>query len=113
MNTEWESFDQGATLGQAGSENGIILRDEEHPVGARITLEKDGFQPFAITCGIYGMLMVHTTFASEEEVAFAKYEAMKSDLSKFLLMLLSSQELAGDDYYEKASNWFGEFVDRF
>lgn len=113
MNTEWESFDQGSTLGQTGSENGIILRDEEHPVGAQITLEKNGFQPFAITCGIYGMLMVHTTFASEEKAAFVKYEAMKSDLSKFLLLLSASQDLPDDDYFEKASNWFSEFIDRF
>jgi hypothetical protein len=35
---------------------------------ARITLERDGHQPFAITCGSYGW-MVHTSFFSGEEEA--------------------------------------------
>jgi len=45
-------FEDGATLGQKGSESGVILRDEEHPQEARITLERDTrTAPFAITCG--------------------------------------------------------------
>jgi hypothetical protein len=56
----WHSFENGGTLGQAGSEEGTILRDEEHPLGARISLERDcRVAPFAITCGIYGW-MLHT-----------------------------------------------------
>ena len=37
----WHQFEDGATLGQKGSESGVILRDEEHPQEARITLERD------------------------------------------------------------------------
>ena len=56
----WHPFEDGASIGQAGSEGGVIVRDDEHPWGARITLERDGgFAPFALTCGIYGW-MVHT-----------------------------------------------------
>jgi hypothetical protein len=47
-------------IGQKGSEEGIIPRDEEHPQEARIHLERDTRNaPFAITCGIYGCMM-HT-----------------------------------------------------
>lgn len=37
----WYSFDNGSTIGTDGSENGVIIKDEEHELGARITLEKD------------------------------------------------------------------------
>ena len=52
----WRPFSDGATIGHRGSEEGVILRDEEHDSGARITLERDCSHgvPFAITCGIYG-----------------------------------------------------------
>ncbi|MGA2205850.1 MAG: hypothetical protein ABSG10_03875 [Terracidiphilus sp.] len=80
----WRSFEEGATLGQPGSEQGIILRDEEHVLGARITLERAAsVAPFAITCGIYGW-MLHTRFFATEGKASAQYELMKDALSAFL-----------------------------
>lgn len=76
----WHSFDNRASLGQEGSECGIIVQDEAHRDGARITLERDASAaPFAITCGIYG-LFVHTAFAADEPEAFEKYAAMKDRL---------------------------------
>lgn len=80
---EWESYADGSTLGQAGIEGGDILKDEVIDGSARITLEKGGFAPFTITCGIYGM-MCHTVFAAEETEAMEKYEGMKFDLKEFL-----------------------------
>ena len=65
----WYPFDKGVTVGQEGSEDGVILRDEEHPCEARITLERRvTAAPFAITCGIYGC-MLHTRFFSIESEA--------------------------------------------
>jgi hypothetical protein len=47
----WVALEKGATVGSRGSENGVILIDEEHSLGARITLERDGASaPFPITC---------------------------------------------------------------
>jgi hypothetical protein len=81
----WHQFDNGATLGQKGSESGVILRDEEHPQEARITLERDTrTAPFAITCGIYGC-MLHTRFFSLESEACSQYDLMKDALSALLL----------------------------
>ena len=58
---EWITYEDGKTIGSTGSEGGVILRDEECPDGARITLEEETHMgvPFAITCGVYGWL-VHT-----------------------------------------------------
>ena len=81
----WYPFEKGATLGQKGSEEGIILRDEEHPQEARITLERDTrAAPFAITCGIYGCMM-HTRFFSLESEATSEYDAMKIAMNALLL----------------------------
>ena len=51
----WDQIGNGETIGTMGSENGEILIDDEHPAGARLTLEKDGeTAPFTITSGVYG-----------------------------------------------------------
>jgi hypothetical protein len=73
----WGSINAGTTIGTKGSEGGRILKDEEHILGARISLEQGGFIPFSLTCGVYG-LMVHTVFASslaEAEALFATVQA--------------------------------------
>lgn len=75
----WRSFDNGASVGTTGSERGVIVLDEEHDDGARITMERDGHTPWSITCGIYGAFM-HTAFASTEGEARAKYGPIKSEL---------------------------------
>ena len=67
-------------IGTKGSEDGIIVLDEEHDEGARITLERNGsIAPWSVTCGIYGCFM-HTAFASNETEVKTKYDSMKSDL---------------------------------
>jgi len=82
--SSWHPFSNGATLGQSGSEQGVIVRDEEHTLGARITLEcAASVAPFAITCGIYGWMM-HTCFLSSEAEAESQYDLMKGSLSVLL-----------------------------
>ena len=67
--------------GQTGSENGVILMDEEYKESCRITLEKCP-QYYAITCGVYGAL-VHTVFCGKDD-HIAVYEAMKQELADFI-----------------------------
>ena len=64
-----------------GSENGLILRDEEYKKSCRITLEKCPTY-YAVTCGVYGS-MFHTAFCIEEK-SDETYEAMKKDLQEFI-----------------------------
>ena len=98
----WHAFENGTTIGQKGSEQGIILRDEEHQRGARISLERDGcIAPFSITCGIYG-LFVHTAFAASEPEALQKYVAMQQRLD---------QIIASDEH--EVSSQLHDFADAF
>jgi hypothetical protein len=79
----WSPFAVGGTIGETGAEYGIIVRDEEYRAGARITLERDGYTPFAITCGIYGW-MVHTRFFATEQEAIEAFAAMKAELARIV-----------------------------
>jgi hypothetical protein len=79
----WRSFENGATVGQRGSEGGVILRDDEHELGARITLERDCSHgvPFAVTCGVYGWFFHTRLMGSEGE---AEFPAMRDGLAAIL-----------------------------
>ena len=84
--SNWYAVDDGKTIGHQGSEDGVIVIDEVHEDGARITLEKNTTSaPFGITCGIYGMMM-HTTWCSDESKAFTMYESMKEAIQSILLI---------------------------
>lgn len=84
MNYTWENFDKGTSIGTSGSENGIIIRDEENSFGARITLEKDGsIAPYAITIGIYG-IMFHTDFYSTLEHSENAFINFKTKIEKII-----------------------------
>ena len=67
--------------GATGSENGLILRDEQYADSCRITLEKCP-EYYAITCGVYGA-MVHTVFCDFENYENVYY-AMKNKLQDFI-----------------------------
>lgn len=77
----WDKYLSGKTIGDIGSEDGVIIADEEYSGGCRITLEKCKIY-YAITCGVYGC-MVHTAFAGEDDYQ-SKYDSMKKDLQEFL-----------------------------
>lgn len=80
----WQKFNQGSNIGSRGSEDGIIVADEEHDLGARVTLERDCRRnPFAITLGIYGAL-VHTIYSDSEAAASSLRAEMKGDLERIL-----------------------------
>src|SRR5438270_338191 len=109
--TDWYPFDEGRSIGLKGSEDGIILRDEEHADGARITLERDGHYPFSITCGIYGW-MVHTRFFSDKVAAQNSFEEMKDALAKILNIIPTVDE-ANEEKINEVSAWMSDFIERF
>ena len=109
--SDWQSFDGGRSIGQRGSEDGIILRDEEHPYGSRVTLERGGYRPFSITCGIYGW-MVHTRFFSDEAEAQSAFEEMKLGLADILNIIPLASE-ADDEKSEAVSDAITDFIERF
>lgn len=86
MTTSWEPFAEGLSVGDTGSEGGVIVRDDVHPIGARITLERSAERrSFAITLGVYGW-MVHTRFFTDEALANDAFDAMKPALEQILLL---------------------------
>ena len=110
----WNQFDEGKTIGRIGSENGEILFDEEHALGARITLEKVEMlskRYFTVTCGIYGWFF-HTYYVSSETKALNDYEEMKSDLDKILNIIPNVGE-DNDDNMARVSDEISKFVDKF
>ncbi len=84
-----------------GSENGLILRDEEYAHSCRITLEKCPTY-CGITCGVYGA-MFHTAFCNYEN-GEKTYEAMKKELQEFI-------DSNADE--EKAMDFFSYFTSKY
>ena len=109
----WTPFENGKTIGTRGSEDGIILVDDEHDLGARITLERDGsIAPFAITCGIYGSLL-HTRFFSARETAERNLEEMKQALELILFEMPDDNDPERDVKREAVTDAIMAFVERF
>jgi len=109
---EWLPFDDGASIGETGSE-GVVLRDEEYGGGARITLERDGFAaPFSITCGVYGWL-VHTRFFAAGWEAEREYAAMKPELAAIVDLAPLIDDPDVDAKMDAVVAAIGRFVDEF
>ena len=97
----WIQIDNGETIGTVGSECGEIIEDDEHPKGARLTLEKGGdIAPYSITSGVYGCFC-HTTYLSTLESDMAEMKSMKNEISDFF-----NTETNGDEEHE----WIMAFV---
>lgn len=108
----WHLFENGHTLSTQGTEHGRILQDEEHRDGARITLEQCQYPPFAITCGIYG-LMFHTAFAAEEQEAKDTFVGMKNGLEEILQLIPDDDDPELDTKEQEMYATLEQFVQRF
>lgn len=108
----WQPFDNGATVGQRGSENGVIVRDEEYCSGARLTLERDCCHriPIAVTCGIYGWFF-HTRFLGSE--AQVEFRAMLEGLAEIFNRIPDVDDPDADTKIEVVRDAIDAFVSRF
>ena len=107
----WQPFENGSTIGQPGSEQGVTVRDEEHSLGARITLERDtSVAPASITCGIYGW-MLHTRFFGSEDEGEAQYEEMKNALAALMEAADITAEIDGGKQalYDGIDRFIGDY----
>jgi hypothetical protein len=108
----WSPFDNGKSIGLPGSEGGIIIRDDEHQNGARITLERDGqIAPFAITYGIYGW-MVHTRFLGKEAEAQDEFEHTRSELTKIIDLIPLVSDPEADQKRDVVIESISQFTER-
>src|SRR5438105_1470975 len=109
----WEAFAGGSSIGESGSEDGIIIRDEAHPLGARITLERElALVPFAVSCGVYGW-MVHTRYFATEEEAQAAFDEMKPLLAGLLELIPPADDAEAETDFPVVARALEDFVRRF
>jgi len=105
----WQSFEDGRTIGKTGNEGGVIVLDQEHIDGARLTLEQNCLRaPYAITCGVYGW-MVHTRFFADDETAQHSVDEMKTALSEIMSLI----PVEGDDDEGEKMNAISDALDAF
>jgi hypothetical protein len=77
---DWKPYNRGRSIGLKSPEGGVILCDEEHPLGVRITL-KEAKEYISISCNISG-LIDHSRFFTKMPDAQNEYEVMKDELVK-------------------------------
>ena len=97
--SNWQPYNRGRSIGIKGSEGGTIVRDEEHLLGARMTI-KQGKDYVSISCNISGMID-HTRF-------FKGMKAAERELAK-VMDSISFAKAADIKVWEAIS----EFVARF
>jgi hypothetical protein len=85
--SNWFAYKNGQSIGKSGAEGGVILRDEEHHRGARITLKR-GDSYISVSCNIYGRID-HTRFFGSLAEAQREYVLMKSSLGHMIENVLS------------------------
>lgn len=111
--TNWREYDEGFSIGTSGPDVGVIVRDEEHGEGARVTLEEDGsFAAFSITCNVYGW-MFHTRYFTDETEAYEQFELMKDDLDEILKSIPAEVDDADDDALAAVAEELNDFVEKY
>jgi L-asparaginase II len=109
----WQSFEEGNTIGKTGNEGGVIIIDQEHIDGARLTLEQGCLRaPYAITCGVYGW-MVHTRFIADDETAQHSVDEMKTALSEIMSLIPIEGDEDEGEKMGAVSDALEAFTERF
>ncbi len=86
--SNWTAYDDGRSIGSVGEDGGVILFDEEHADGARITLRR-GRDHISVSLNIYGW-MDHTRFFNTDNDAQREYRAMRSAVENVLSAIHSA-----------------------
>lgn len=101
MKNLWNPTDEGNTLGTIGSEGGKIIHDEEHDLGARISLEGKGdTAAAAITLDIYGVVD-HTSMYKSIEEGRISLQRFKSKIEKVLYHYKIDESMRDTDWEEQ------------
>ncbi len=104
--SKWQPYNRGRSIGVKGSENSKVVRDEEHPLGARMTI-KQGQDYVSVSCSIAGKID-HTRFFNKMNAAEREYKIMQKELAK-VIGAISSAKAADIKVWEAISG----FVSRF
>lgn len=104
--SNWSAYDNGRSIGKISAEGGLIMRDEEHSGGGRITFKRGG-EYISVSCYLYGWVD-HTRFFSTTADAQREYVAMKAALS-LVLDVINTEGVKEIKIWEAIS----DFVRRF
>jgi len=104
--SDWQPYNQGRSIGIKGSEGSEIVRDEEHPLGARMTI-KQGQDYVSVSCMISGKID-HTRFFKEIGAAEHEYITMKEELAK-VMDAVSSAKAADVKVWEAITGFVARF----
>ena len=104
--SDWKPYNKGRSIGMKGSEGSKVVRDEEHPLGARMTI-KQGQDYVSVSCSIAGKID-HTRFFKEMKAAEKEYKTMQKEMDA-VLGVISSARSADIKVWEAISI----FVTRF
>lgn len=104
--SKWKPYNRGRSIGVKGSEGSVILRDEEHPLGARMTI-KQGKDFVSVSCNISGKID-HTRFFKEMRGAEREYANMQKEMEK-VLKAISSAKAADIKVWETISGFVARF----
>ena len=108
----WTAYEFGSTIGKPGSEFGTIVCDDEHRLGARITLERDcASAPWTITCGMYGWFF-HTRFLNEEE-AVRDFPRMKDAIDRIFAQVPDKGDVEAEAKFAPVYAAINQFVTDF
>ena len=102
----WFPYNNGRSIGIRSAEGGRIVRDEEHLLGARMTI-KQGYKYVTVSCRIAGKID-HTRFFNGITAAKREYLIMQKELNK-VIMVVSSSKMTDIKAWEAIS----DFVSRF
>ena len=104
--SNWIVYDDGNSIGKTGAEGGVILIDEKHESGGRMTVKQT--KAFvSVACHIYGWID-HTRFFASISDAKREYAVMQSSMTHMLENILA----AGKDEI-KMWEAIAEFVRKF
>jgi len=104
--SNWQPYNHGRSIGVKGSEGSTIVRDEEHPLGARMTI-KQGQDYVSVSCNISGKID-HTRFFKEMRAAEIEYANMQKELMR-VMDAISSAKAADIKVWEKISGFVARF----
>ena len=86
--SSWFAYNDGRSIGSLSAEGGVILRDEEHASGARVTLKR-GSSYISVSCNVYGW-MDHTRFFGSIMEAQREFILMRSSVGTMVENILSA-----------------------
>lgn len=103
---KWQPYNHGRTIGVQSSAGGKITVDEEHPLGARITI-KQGNDFVAVSSLISGKID-HTRFFNDMKAAKHEYQIMQKELGK-IVDSIASAKTADIKMWEAISGYVTRF----